>query len=69
VRKSSLGLLMAASQGSNRPLAFVEDTAVPPARLAEYTARFAEILDENAMTAGFYGTARSAACTSARSST
>ena len=55
VRKSSLGLLMAASQGSNRPLAFVEDTAVPPARLAEYTARFAEILDENSMTAGFYG--------------
>src|SRR3990170_7640635 len=46
VRKSSLGLLMAASQGSNRPLAFVEDTAVPPAVLAEYTARFAAILDE-----------------------
>ena len=55
VRKSSLGLLMAASQGSNRPLAFVEDTAVPPAVLAEYTARFAQILDEFEMTAGFYG--------------
>ncbi|WP_344341388.1 FAD-linked oxidase C-terminal domain-containing protein, partial [Streptomyces rhizosphaericus] len=55
VRKSSLGLLMAASQGSNRPLAFVEDTAVPPERLAEYTARFAEVLDENDMKAGFYG--------------
>ena len=55
VRKSSLGLLMAASQGSNRPLAFVEDTAVPPARLAEYTARFAEVLDEYSMSAGFYG--------------
>ncbi|MDO9380243.1 MAG: FAD-linked oxidase C-terminal domain-containing protein [Nocardioidaceae bacterium] len=55
VRKSSLGLLMAASEGSNRPLAFVEDTAVPPERLAAYTARFAEILDENEMTAGFYG--------------
>jgi FAD/FMN-containing dehydrogenase/Fe-S oxidoreductase len=55
VRKSSLGLLMAASQGSNRPLAFVEDTAVPPARLAEYTARFAEVLYEYQMTAGFYG--------------
>lgn len=55
VRKSSLGLLMAASQGSNRPLAFVEDTAVPPERLAAYTARFAEILDENEMKAGFYG--------------
>lgn len=55
VRKSSLGLLMAASQGSNRPLAFVEDTAVPPERLAEYTTRFKQILDEESMTAGFYG--------------
>jgi FAD/FMN-containing dehydrogenase/Fe-S oxidoreductase len=55
VRKSSLGLLMAASEGSNRPLAFVEDTAVPPAVLADYTARFAQILDEFEMTAGFYG--------------
>jgi FAD/FMN-containing dehydrogenase/Fe-S oxidoreductase len=55
VRKSSLGLLMAAGEGSNRPLAFVEDTAVPPGVLAEYTARFAQILDEYDMTAGFYG--------------
>jgi FAD/FMN-containing dehydrogenase/Fe-S oxidoreductase len=55
VRKSSLGLLMAASEGSNRPVAFVEDTAVPPERLAAYTARFAEILDEHQMRAGFYG--------------
>ena len=55
VRKSSLGLLMAASEGANRPLAFVEDTAVPPERLGAYTARFAEILDEHQMRAGFYG--------------
>ena len=55
VRKSSLGLLMAASEGSNRPLAFVEDTAVPPERLAAYTSRFAEILDAHQMRAGFYG--------------
>ncbi|MGH3360088.1 MAG: FAD-binding and (Fe-S)-binding domain-containing protein, partial [Nocardioidaceae bacterium] len=55
VRKSSLGLLMAASEGTNRPLAFVEDTAVPPERLAEYTARFAAILDEHDLRAGFYG--------------
>ncbi len=40
VRKSSLGLLMPASEGSNRPLAFVEDTEVPPDRLAEYTGPF-----------------------------
>jgi FAD/FMN-containing dehydrogenase/Fe-S oxidoreductase len=55
VRKSSLGLLMAASEGTNRPLAFVEDTAVPPEVLAAYTTRFKQILDAEGMTAGFYG--------------
>ncbi|QUQ65720.1 FAD-binding and (Fe-S)-binding domain-containing protein [Kutzneria sp. CA-103260] len=55
VRKSSLGLLMAASVGSHRPLAFVEDTAVDPTHLAAYTLRFKEILDRNGMNAGFYG--------------
>jgi FAD/FMN-containing dehydrogenase/Fe-S oxidoreductase len=55
VRKSSLGLLMAASAGSRRPLAFVEDTAVDPAFLAEYTERFKAVLDKYGMTAGFYG--------------
>jgi len=55
VRKSGLGLLMAASTGSNRPLAFVEDTAVDPARLADYTQRFAAVLDRHGMRAGFYG--------------
>ncbi|WP_207930453.1 FAD-binding and (Fe-S)-binding domain-containing protein, partial [Streptomyces hainanensis] len=55
VRKSSLGLLMAAGEGTRRPLAFVEDTAVPPARLAEYTARFKGILDDHGLVAGFYG--------------
>ena len=55
VRKSSLGLLMAASVGTRRPLAFVEDTAVDPRHLAEYTARFTTILDRHGLTAGFYG--------------
>lgn len=55
VRKSSLGLLMAASEGTSRPLAFVEDTAVPPGVLADYTTRFKQILDEEGMVAGFYG--------------
>ncbi|PXY22295.1 FAD-binding and (Fe-S)-binding domain-containing protein [Prauserella muralis] len=55
VRKSSLGLLMAASTGANRPLAFVEDTAVDPRHLPEYTARFAEILERHQLRAGFYG--------------
>jgi FAD/FMN-containing dehydrogenase/Fe-S oxidoreductase len=55
VRKASLGLLMAASEGTRRPLAFVEDTAVDPVHLADYTRRFKEVLDRHGMTAGFYG--------------
>ena len=55
VREAGLGLLMAASVGSWRPLAFVEDTAVEPARLSDYTARFRQILDSHALTGGFYG--------------
>ncbi|MCV2490231.1 FAD-binding protein [Geodermatophilus sp. YIM 151500] len=55
VRKSALGLLMAASEGVRRPLAFVEDTAVPPQHLAEYTARFRDVLDRHGLEAGFYG--------------
>lgn len=55
VRKSGLGLLMAASTGTRRPLAFVEDTAVDPEHLPEYTARFAAILERHGLRAGFYG--------------
>jgi FAD/FMN-containing dehydrogenase/Fe-S oxidoreductase len=55
VRKSSLGLLMAASVGTRRPLAFVEDTAVPPEHLAAYTDRFRAVLERHGLTAGFYG--------------
>jgi FAD/FMN-containing dehydrogenase/Fe-S oxidoreductase len=55
VREAGLGLLMAASTGSRRPLAFVEDTAVEPTRLADYTAAFRQILDSHGLTAGFYG--------------
>jgi len=55
VREAGLGLLMAASTGSRRPLAFVEDTAVEPARLADYASRFRRILDSHGLTAGFYG--------------
>jgi Fe-S oxidoreductase len=55
VRRSSLGLLMAASVGTRRPVAFVEDTAVPPEHLAAYTERFRAVLERHGMTAGFYG--------------
>ena len=55
VRQAGLGLLMAASTGTKRPLAFVEDTAVDPAVLPDYARRFREILDRRGLTAGFYG--------------
>ncbi|MFC7588405.1 FAD-binding and (Fe-S)-binding domain-containing protein [Nonomuraea antimicrobica] len=55
VRKAGLGLLMASSVGSRRPLAFVEDTAVPPDRLLPYVEEFAGILDRHGLRAGFYG--------------
>ncbi len=55
VRKAGLGLLMASSVGSRRPLAFVEDTAVPPHALGPYVKEFAEVLDRHGLQAGFYG--------------
>ena len=55
VRKAGLGLLMAASVGSSRPAAFVEDTAVAPERLGDYVKAFRAILDRHGMKAGFYG--------------
>ena len=55
VRKAGLGLLMAASRGSRRPLAFIEDTAVPPERLNDYVAEMKALLDERGLEAGFYG--------------
>jgi Fe-S oxidoreductase/FAD/FMN-containing dehydrogenase len=54
-RKAGLGLLMAASHRTRRPLAFIEDTAVPPERLAEYVAALQKVLDRYDMRAGFYG--------------
>jgi FAD/FMN-containing dehydrogenase/Fe-S oxidoreductase len=55
VRKAGLGLLMAASSGARRPLAFVEDTAVAPERLGDYVAAFKDVLDRHGLTAGWYG--------------
>ena len=55
VRAAGLGLLMAASTGTRRPLAFIEDTAVDPARLPEYVDRFAAVLQRHGLVAGFYG--------------
>ena len=61
LRKAGLGLLSAAGQGNERSIAFVEDTAVDPRQLREYTERFAGILERHGLRAGFYGHA-SAGC-------
>ena len=55
VRKAGLGLLMAASTGTNRPLAFVEDTAVPVEVLGPYVEEFEAVLARHSLNAGFYG--------------
>jgi FAD/FMN-containing dehydrogenase/Fe-S oxidoreductase len=55
VRSAGLGLLMAASVGTRRPVAFIEDTAVDPARLTEYVQRFSAVLERHGLVAGFYG--------------
>ena len=70
VRKSALGLLMAASAGRRRPLAFVEDTAVAPGAPAPSTRPgSATCSTGTASRPASTATARSAACTSGRSST
>ncbi|MEP7346796.1 MAG: FAD-binding and (Fe-S)-binding domain-containing protein, partial [Gemmatimonadaceae bacterium] len=61
LRKAGLGLLSAAGEGGERSLAFIEDTAVNPLQLAEYTQRLAELLERYKLKAGFYGHA-SAGC-------
>ncbi|MFH1418155.1 MAG: FAD-linked oxidase C-terminal domain-containing protein [Planctomycetota bacterium] len=54
VRKSGLGLLMS-RPGDRQPYAFVEDTAVEPARLRGYVDRFRKILEEEQVEeAGYY---------------
>ena len=61
LRKAGLGLLSAAGERGERSVAFIEDTAVDPARLAEYSQRLAELLGRHGLKAGFYGHA-SAGC-------
>jgi FAD/FMN-containing dehydrogenase/Fe-S oxidoreductase len=54
VRKAGLGLLLGI-KGDKKPIAFVEDTAVDPAKLPEFIKRFREILGRHDATAGYYG--------------
>ncbi len=60
LRRASLPLLMGAP-GVERPASFVEDTAVPPERLADYVDEFRRIVAEHGVRASFTGHA-SAGC-------
>jgi FAD/FMN-containing dehydrogenase/Fe-S oxidoreductase len=54
IRKAGLGML-SSIRGDVKPIAFVEDTAVPPRHLGQYVARFRQILERHETSAGFYG--------------
>ncbi len=54
LRKKGVGLLGALA-GDRRPVAFVEDTAVPPHKLAAYVRDFRKILDDAGLTYGMFG--------------
>ena len=53
LRKAGLGLLMS-MKGDAKPVAFVEDAAVPIERLAEYIDRVVRIVESNGTTAAMY---------------
>ncbi|OLC60692.1 MAG: oxidoreductase [Ktedonobacter sp. 13_1_40CM_4_52_4] len=54
VRKAGLGLLMS-RRDDLKPIAFIEDTAVDPAKLPDFLRRFRQIIDAHDTTAGYYG--------------
>jgi FAD/FMN-containing dehydrogenase/Fe-S oxidoreductase len=54
LRKKGVGLLGALA-GERRPVPFVEDTAVPPERLADYIRDFRAILDRHGLRYGMFG--------------
>ena len=54
VRKKGVGLL-GKMKGQRRPIPFVEDTAVPPARLAEYVREFRQLLESEGLRYGIFG--------------
>ncbi|MBA6390824.1 FAD-binding oxidoreductase [Colwellia sp. BRX10-3] len=54
MRKKAVGLL-GNTKGSQKPLAFAEDTAVPPENLADYIAEFRQLLDGYGLHYGMFG--------------
>ncbi len=54
MRKKAVGLLGAA-KGAAKPVAFAEDTCVPPENLADFIAEFRDLLDEKQLNYGMFG--------------
>jgi len=54
MRKKAVGLL-GNTKGWQKPLAFAEDTAVPPENLADYIAEFRQLLDSYQLHYGMFG--------------
>ncbi|UJF17683.1 FAD-binding oxidoreductase [Vibrio sp. SS-MA-C1-2] len=54
MRKKSVGLL-GATKGRKKPIAFTEDTCVPPENLADFIAEFRELLDSHNLAYGMFG--------------
>ncbi|MFB1054509.1 FAD-binding and (Fe-S)-binding domain-containing protein [Vibrio diabolicus] len=54
MRKKAVGLL-GATKGQVKPIAFAEDTCVPPENLADFIAEFRTLLDRNNLHYGMFG--------------
>ncbi len=54
IRKASVGLV-GSVEGRRRPVAFVEDCVVPPARMRAFVSEFRALLDREGLTYGMYG--------------
>ncbi|WP_447078275.1 D-2-hydroxyglutarate dehydrogenase YdiJ [Shewanella algae] len=54
MRKKAVGLL-GATKGRRKPIAFAEDTAVPPEKLADYIMEFRALLDSHQLQYGMFG--------------
>ncbi|OAN13746.1 hypothetical protein A3K86_14390 [Photobacterium jeanii] len=54
MRKKAVGLLGAA-KGAKKPIAFAEDTCVPPEHLADFIAEFRALLDAKQLDYGMFG--------------
>ncbi len=54
LRKKGVGLL-GNTEGRRKPVPFVEDTVVPPERLADYVREFRDLLEAEGLTYGMFG--------------